>query len=52
MKYVRDQLLKAAALLTKRSLFDIFDTEKEGIYTSIKQLYSMQGHNAVRMQKP
>lgn len=49
MKYVRDQLLKAAALITKRSLFDIPDTEKESVYSSIKELLLMQGHNTVRI---
>ncbi|KAL1930141.1 hypothetical protein VTP01DRAFT_1295 [Rhizomucor pusillus] len=47
MKYVRDQLLKAAALITKRSLFDMPDTEKESVYSSIKELLLMQGHNTV-----
>ncbi|KAI8646967.1 armadillo-type protein [Parasitella parasitica] len=45
-KYVRDQLVLAAALITKRSLFDVGDGEREAILLGIKQLLAMDTDNA------
>lgn len=48
MKYVRDQLVLAAALITKRSLFDVSDQDREAILLHIKQLLQLDADNAVR----
>ncbi|KAI8147321.1 armadillo-type protein [Fennellomyces sp. T-0311] len=47
MKYVREQLLCDIALLTKRSLFDISDTDREAIYMSLEHLLSMEDNGSV-----
>ena len=47
MKYVRDQLVLAAALITKRSLFDVTDHDRESILLHIKHLLEMDTDNAV-----
>lgn len=47
MKYVRDQLVLAAALITKRTLFDVTDADRESIILHIKQLLQMEADNAV-----
>ncbi|KAI8377732.1 armadillo-type protein [Radiomyces spectabilis] len=41
MKYVRVQLLRAVALITKRGLFDMADKEKEAIFLHVKYLLEM-----------
>lgn len=48
MKYVRDQLVLAAALITKRSLFDVTNEDRESILLHIKQLLQMEADNAVK----
>ena len=48
VKYVRDQLVLAVALITKRSLFDVGDEEREAILVGIKQLLAMDADHAVR----
>ncbi|CEP08479.1 hypothetical protein, partial, partial [Parasitella parasitica] len=45
-KYVRDQLVLAAALITKRSLFDVGNEEREAILVGIKQLLAVDADNA------
>lgn len=47
-KYVRDQLVLAAALITKRSLFDVSNEDRESIILHITQLLQMEADNAVR----
>lgn len=47
MRYVRDQILSDVALITKRSLFDVSDTDRDAICVSVKQLISMQDHGSV-----
>jgi uncharacterized metal-binding protein len=47
MKYVRDQLVLSAALITKRSLFDVSNEDREAILLHIKQLLQMEAANAV-----
>ncbi|KAI9271756.1 armadillo-type protein [Phascolomyces articulosus] len=47
MKYVREQLLCDAALITKRTLFDISDTDRESIYVSLEQLFGMEDHGSI-----
>lgn len=47
MKYVRDQLVLAAALITKRSLYDVSDEDREAIILHIKHLLQMEADNAV-----
>lgn len=47
-KFVRDQLVLAAALITKRSLFDVTDQDREAILLHIKQLLQMEADDAVR----
>ena len=47
MKYVREQLLCNIALITKRTLFDISDSDREAIYVSLEQLYAMEDHGSV-----
>ncbi|KAG2212895.1 hypothetical protein INT45_007411 [Circinella minor] len=47
MKYVREQLLCNVALITKRTLFDISDSDREAIYVSLEQLYAMEDHGSV-----
>ncbi|KAI9318087.1 armadillo-type protein [Dichotomocladium elegans] len=47
MKYVRLQLLSDAALITKRSLFDISGGDRDALCGSVKQLISMQGHESL-----
>lgn len=46
-KYVRDQLLSAVSLITKRSLFDISDQDKQAIILHIKQLLAFDSESAV-----
>lgn len=46
VKYVRDQLVLAAALITKRSLFDVSEAERDSILLSIKQLVHMESDHA------
>ncbi|KAG0179452.1 Exportin-4 [Apophysomyces sp. BC1034] len=46
-KYVRDQILLAVSLITKRSLLDMPDADKESIYLHIKQLMDMGGSSAI-----
>lgn len=48
VKYVRDQLVLAVALITKRSLFDVSNEDREAILLGIKQLLAMDADNAVR----
>ncbi|CAO3592649.1 unnamed protein product [Absidia cylindrospora] len=45
-KYVRDQLLSAVSLITKRSLFDVSDQDKQAIILHIKQLLSFDTEHA------
>lgn len=47
MRYVRDQILSDVALVTKRSLFDVSDADRDAICVSVKQLISMQDHGSV-----
>ncbi|KAG1084047.1 hypothetical protein G6F42_021953 [Rhizopus arrhizus] len=47
VKYVRDQLVLAVALITKRSLFDVGNEDREAILLGIKQLLAMDADNAV-----
>lgn len=47
MRYVRDQILSDVALITKRSLFDVSDADRDAICASVKQLISMQDHGSV-----
>ncbi|KAI8973333.1 armadillo-type protein [Mycotypha africana] len=46
MKYVRDQLVLAVALITKRSLFDVTDQDRQNILAQVKQLIQMDNDNA------
>ncbi|EPB86259.1 hypothetical protein HMPREF1544_06987 [Mucor circinelloides 1006PhL] len=46
VKYVRDQLVLAVALITKRSLFDVGNEDREAILLGIKQLLAMDADNA------
>ncbi|KAI8985067.1 armadillo-type protein [Pilobolus umbonatus] len=46
MKYVRDQLVLAVALITKRSLFDVTDNDRGSILLHIKQLLGMEEEKA------
>lgn len=47
MKYVRDQLLRGASLITKRILFDVSDAEREAVYLSLKHVLTTNDHGAV-----
>ncbi|KAI9273596.1 armadillo-type protein [Sporodiniella umbellata] len=46
MKYARDQLVLASALITKRSLFDISAEDREAILVHITQLIHMESESA------
>lgn len=50
VKYVRDQLVLAVALITKRSLFDVGNEDREAILLGIKQLLAMDADNAVCLE--
>ncbi|KAI9483543.1 MAG: armadillo-type protein [Benjaminiella poitrasii] len=45
-KYVRDQLVLAVALITKRSLFEVSNEDRDAILLSVKQLLQMDADNA------
>ncbi|KAI8090033.1 armadillo-type protein [Halteromyces radiatus] len=45
-KYVRDQLLSSVSLITKRSLFDFTDQDKQAIIVHIKQLLAFDTEHA------
>lgn len=51
MKYVREQLVLAAALITKRSLFDNRFDDSDTILLHITELISMEAENAVRKRE-
>ncbi|RUS18081.1 hypothetical protein BC937DRAFT_89166 [Endogone sp. FLAS-F59071] len=46
-KYVRDQLLLAIAIITKRSYLDISDAEKETMFTNVRELLGMAPHGPI-----
>lgn len=48
MKYARQQLVLASALITKRSLFDSSLEDRDAILIHITQLIHMESENAVR----
>lgn len=51
MKYVREQLVLAAALITKRSLFDNRFDDSDTILLHITELVGMEAENAVRQRE-
>lgn len=51
MKYVREQLVLAAALITKRSLFDSRFDDSDTILLHITELIGMEAENAVRKRE-
>ncbi|KAI9022740.1 armadillo-type protein [Phycomyces nitens] len=46
-KYVREQLLLAISLITKRSMFDISEQDRMSIFLNIKQLFNSPGEGPV-----
>jgi hypothetical protein len=46
-KFVVDQLVLGVAVLTKRSLFDVSDQDRESILVHLNQLLGMEAENAV-----
>ncbi|RUP44505.1 hypothetical protein BC936DRAFT_149360 [Jimgerdemannia flammicorona] len=46
-KYVRDQLLLAIAIITKRSYLDSSDAEKETMFTNVRELLGMAPHGPI-----